>query len=258
LIRRFHTRGRLHYAVTPRFALSTSEAMLEVCQTLLAEHAGLRVQTHVNENTSEVADVARAFPWAPDYLAVYERYLLTGRRAVLAHNVHTSDAEIERLAATHTSIAHCPSSNAALGSGIFPLRRHLDAGVACSLGTDVGGGTGFGMLKEGLQAYLMQRVAPDGISLDAARLCYLVTLAGAEAVGLGDEIGDFRAGKAADLVYLRPPAGSPLAAVLERVESPEQALAAIFTLAGAESVREVRVEGSPVYQAADNESVLRT
>src|SRR4030095_1696883 len=114
------------------------------------------------------------------------------------------DAELERLAATRTSIAHCPSSNAALGSGIFPLRRHLDAGVACSLGTDVGGGTGFGMLKEGLQAYLMQRVAPDSVSLDPARLCYLATLAGAEAIGLDDEIGDFRTGKLADVVH-RPP-----------------------------------------------------
>ena len=259
LIRRFHGRGRLLYAVTPRFALSTSEAMLETCQTLLAEHDGLRVQTHLNENTSEVADVARLFPWAQDYLAIYERYSLIGSRAVMAHNVQASDAELERLAATRTSIAHCPSSNAALGSGIFPFRRHLDAGVACALGTDVGGGIGFGMLKEGLQAYLMQRVAPDGVSLDPARLCYLATLAGAEAVGLGDEIGDFRVGKAADLVYLRAPAGSPLAAVLERVESPEQALAAIFTLAGEESVQEVRVNGSPVYRAAgSNESILRT
>jgi guanine deaminase len=111
------------------------------------------------------------------------------------------------------------------------------------------------MLKEGLQAYLIQRVAPDGVSLDPARLCYLATLAGAEAVGLGDEIGDFRAGKRADFVYLRPPAGSPLAGVLERVESPEQALAAIFTLAGEESVQEVRVEGLPVYRAASSGSV---
>jgi len=249
LIRRFHGRGRLLYTVTPRFALSTSEAMLEVCQTLLAEHVGLRMQSHINENTSEVAEVARAFPWAPDYLAVYERYALTGSHAVLAHNVHASDAELERLAETRTAIAHCPCSNAALGSGIFPLRRHLAAGVRFSLGTDVGGGTGFGMLKEGLQAYLMQRVARDAETLDAARLCYLATLAGAEAVGLGDEIGDFRVGKAADLVYLRPPAGSPLAAVLERADSPEQALAAIFTLAGAESVYEVRVAGETVYRA---------
>src|SRR4030095_1737907 len=116
------------------------------------------------------------------------------------------DAELERLAATRTSIAHCPSSNAALGNGIFPLHRHLEAGVACALGTDVGGGTGFGMLKEGLQAHLMQRVASDGINLDPARLCYLVTKAGAEAVGLADEIGDFQPGKAADQGHVRTPA----------------------------------------------------
>jgi guanine deaminase len=125
--------------------------------------------------------------------------------------------------------------------------------MSCALGTDVGGGTGFGMLKEALHAYLLQRVAPDGMRLDAARLCYLATLAGAEALGLADEIGDFRPGKAADFVYVRPPAGSPLAAVLSRVENPEQALAAIFTLAGAESVREVRVAGVPVYRATTGE-----
>ena len=122
--------------------------------------------------------------------------------------------------------------------------------MRCALGTDVGGGTGFGMLKEGLQAYLLQRVAPGGMLLDAGHLLYLATLAGAEALGLGDETGDFREGKSADFVYLRPPADSPLAAVLERGQSPQRVLAAIFTLAGAESVREVRIGGSVVYSAA--------
>jgi guanine deaminase len=248
LIRRFHGRGKLLYAVTPRFALSASEAMLEICQTLLAEHDDLRFQTHINENVDEVAEIARHFRWARDYLTVYERYSLTGSRAVLAHNVHPTDSELERLAATATAVAHCPCSNAALGSGIFPLRRHVAAGVRVSLGTDVGGGTGFGMLKEGLQAYLMQRVAADALLLDPARLLYLTTAAGADALGLGEEIGDFRPGKAADLVYVRPPAGSPLAAVLDHVERPEQALAAVFTLAGAESVREVRVAGDVVHR----------
>ena len=248
LIRRFHRRGRLLYAVTPRFALSTTEAMLEMCQTLVGEHEGLRVQSHINENQDEIRKVAEAFPWARDYLAVYERYGLTGAHAVLAHNVHTTDAELERLAAASTSIAHCPASNAALGSGIFPLRRHLDAGVRVGLGTDVGGGTGFGMMKEGLQAYLMQRVAADGVMLDAARILYLSTLAGAEALGLSHDIGSLCPGKAADFVYLRPPAGSVLEAVLQRASGAEAALGALFTLGGAESVREVRVEGSVVYQ----------
>jgi guanine deaminase len=251
LVRRYHRRGRLLYAITPRFALSTSEAMLEMCGALLAEHDGLRVQTHINESLGEIAEVPRLFPWAPDYLAVYERFGLAGARTVLAHDVFPTDSELTRLATSRTSIAHCPSSNAALGNGIFPLRRHVEAGVRVALGTDVGGGTGFGMLKEGLQAHLMQRVAePAGLNLDPARLCYLVTKAGAEAVGLGDEVGDFLPGKAADLVYVRPPAGSSLADVLSRSQSMIESLAAIFTLAGAESVREVRVGGDVVHGVA--------
>ena len=253
LIERFHRRGRSLYSVTPRFALSASEAMLEVCQTLLREHQGLLLQTHLNENLEEIAEVARMFPWAPDYLAVYERFGFNRPGAVMAHNVHPTESEIDRLANGGGSIAHCPSSNAALGSGLFALKRHINAGVRCALGTDVGGGTGFGMLKEGLQAYLLQRIAPDGMLLDAGHLLYLATLAGAEALSLGEETGDFRVGKSADFVYLRPPADSALAAVLEREQSPEQALAAIFTLAGAESVREVRVAGSMVYRSAAGE-----
>jgi guanine deaminase len=250
LIRRFHGQGRLLYAVTPRFALSTSEAMLEVCQTLVADHPGVRVQTHLNEQTDEVAQARRLFPWAGDYLAIYERHGLVTGRSVFAHDVHATDDEIGRLAGAGAAVAHCPASNAALGSGLFPLRRHVAAGVVCALGTDVGAGIGFGVLKEALQAYLLQRLAPDGLDLDAARLLYLSTLAGAEALGLADEIGDFRPGKAADFVCLRPPADSVLAAVLERTASPVEALAALVTLAGPETVREVRVAGEPVFQAA--------
>jgi guanine deaminase len=252
LIRRFHGRGRLLYAVTPRFALSTTEAMLEMCQTLLTEHQDLRFQTHINEHAGEIAEVARLFTWSRDYLSVYERYGLSGQRAVMAHDVHPTDSELERLAAAGTSIAHCPCSNAALGSGVFPMRRHLDAGVHVAMGTDVGGGTGFGMLKEGLQAHLMQRVTPDGVVLTPAHLLHLATLAGAEALGLDAEIGDFRPGKAADFVYVRPSARSTLASVLGRVQSLDHALAALFTLGGSESVREVRVEGSIVYQSSES------
>src|SRR5689334_16049041 len=108
LIRRFHGRGRLLYAVTPRFALSTSDAMLVVCQTLVREHQELRVQSHVNESPDEIRMVAERFPWAADYVGVYDRFGLTGPHAVLAHNVHTTDRELERLAATRTAIAHCP------------------------------------------------------------------------------------------------------------------------------------------------------
>jgi guanine deaminase len=249
LIARFHRHGRLLYAVTPRFALSTSEGMLEVCQTLLREHSGLRVQSHLNENRAEIAEVARSFSWARDYFAIYERYGLSGPGAVMAHNVHPADGELERLAGTTTSVAHCPSSNAALGSGIFPFWRHLRAGVRCALGTDVGGGTGFGIMKEAFQANLVQRMAPEELVLNPAHLLYLATRAGAEALGLAGEIGDFQVGKAADFVFLRPPEKSALAAVLAHAETPERALAALFTMAGQESIAQVRVEGSVIYRA---------
>ena len=250
LIRCYHGRGRQLYALTPRFAMSASEPMLEVCQTLLREHAGIRFQTHINENLAEVAETAKLFPWAKDYLAVYERFGLVDSRSVLAHNVHASSSELDRLAASGGTVAHCPSSNAVLGSGIFPMQQHALRGVRFALGTDVGAGTGFGMLKEALQAYLMQRVAPNGMLLDAARMLFLATRAGAEALGLEQEVGDFQPGKAADFVYIRPPADSSLAAVLERAQSAEDALAALFTLAGQDSVAEVRVEGALVHSDA--------
>jgi len=246
LIRRFHGRGRLLYAVTPRFALSASEAILEVCQTLMSEHPGVRFQTHINENEAEIAAVAKMFPWAQDYLAVYERYGLGGPRAVMAHNVHSTDSQLERMAAAGTSVAHCPSSNASLGSGIFPMARHRRAGVRFALGADIGAGTGFGVMKEGLQAYLMQRAAPGGTVLGAAQLLYLATKAGAEARALDHETGDFTPGKSADIAYVKAPEGSPLAAVLQRATAPEDVLAAIFTLADAECIQEVRVAGDVI------------
>jgi guanine deaminase len=253
LIRCFHGKGNLLYAVTPRFALSASEPLLEVCQTLLAEHPGLRFQTHLNENPLEIEEIGRLFPWAKDYLAVYERFDLISPRSVLAHSVHSTPWELERMAAAGSAVAHCPASNAALGSGIFPMRRHLEAGVRCALGTDVGGGTGFGMLKEALQAYLSQRLANGfGTLLSPAQLLYLATRAGAEAIGLSEEIGDFQPGKSADFVYLKPPPRSTLHTVAANAESAERLLASIFTLAEAETIRETWVGGSLVFHHADH------
>jgi guanine deaminase len=246
LIARYHGRNGQRYAVTPRFALSVSEGMLEVCAALLREQPDLLFQTHLNENPEEIAEVHTAYPWAENYLAVYDRYLLAGPGSVFAHDVHVKDAELARLAGSGASVAHCPSSNAVLGSGIFPMNRHLAAGVPFALGTDVGAGIGFGILKESLQCYMMQRVLPDGMLLSPAHLLYLATRAGAEALGLAAETGDFTPGKSADLVRLCPQEGTPLAAAVERAESLQGILAALIAQAGAESVREVRVRGEAV------------
>ena len=245
LARRWHGRGRLRYAVTPRFSLSCTDGMLESCGALHAE-VGALVTSHINESPAEVEAVAGLFEWSEDYLETYERFGLVTSSTVLAHNDHPRDAELGRLAAAGTSVAHCPESNAFLGSGLFPMRRHLDHGVKVALGTDVGAGTGFSLFKEGLMAYELQMLREDGVRLGPAELLHLATRAGALALGLADEVGDLSPGKAADFVLVRPPEGSTLAAVLRHSDSPEQSLGAIFALAREESVVEVRVAGAPV------------
>lgn len=246
LMARYHRRGRLRYAVTPRFALSNSSAMLEVCRALATEHPDVRLHTHLNENRDEVAGVARDFPTCRDYLAVYEQFALAGPRTVFAHNVWPTSDELTRLATTGASIAHCPSSNAALASGAFPMQAHLRAGVPFALGTDVGAGVGFGILREALQAYLTQRLLPDGVTLGPAHLLYLATRAGARALGMEEDIGDFTPGKAADFLRIQPRQDSVLHTALARADSAEQALAAVLTLADREAIGEVWVGGERI------------
>ncbi len=248
LIARIAKSPRLGYAVIPRFALSASEPILEVCQALLKEDPSLLFTTHINENPREIETVASLFPWARDYLDVYEKFDLVGRHSVLAHNIHATDGEISRVAERGASVAHCPCSNAALGSGIFPMRRHLERNARFALGTDVGGGTGFGVLKEALQAHLLQRVAADSMTITPAQMLYLATRGGAEALQMEALVGDFTPGKQADYVLLEPRPNSPLANVLKNSPEPERALGALFTLAAADDIREVRVGGDLVHE----------
>ncbi|BDP44395.1 putative guanine deaminase (plasmid) [Deinococcus aetherius] len=258
LIERWHGTGRALYAVTPRFALSASEGILDACGALMGEFPGVRFTSHINESPREIEVVRGLFPGARDYLDTYERAGLVTRHSVLAHNVHPTGRELDVMAAYRCTAAHCPCSNSSLGSGLFPLRRHLQAGVHVSLGTDVGGGTGFSMLKEGLQAYFMQQLLGEaGQPLAPAHLLYLATRAGAEALDLQDRTGDFGAGKAFDAVYLRPPEGSTLATVLRHAEGPERALAALFTLGTGADVAGVWVEGDRVYQRPATPSEVR-
>ena len=247
LIERWHNRDLLRYAVSPRFSVSCSEELLAVSGELALQADGLLVTSHLNENTTEIELVAELFPWARDYLETYERYGLVGASSVFAHDVHVSEDALRRLAAAGATVAHCASSNAFLGSGLFPLGRHLAAGVRVALGTDVGAGTGLSMLGEGLMAYQVQMLSPEGLRLRPAHLLWLATGAGAAALGLRHEVGDFAVGKSADFVLVRPPEGSTLAAVLERSESLEAALGALFTLAREESIAEVRVAGRVVW-----------
>lgn len=246
LMRKWHGRGHLRYAVTPRFSLSCSDGMLEACEAVLGAEERLFFTSHLNENLDEIRVVAGLFDWARDYLDTYERFSLVGERSVFAHDVHVGDDELRRLGAAGAGIAHCPSSNAFLGSGLFPMKRHLDHGVRVALGTDVGAGTAFSLFNEGLMAYMSQMLRPDGQRLGPAELLYLSTRAGAEILDLAEEVGDLTPGKSADLIIIVPPEGSTLRAVLEHSPSAEASLGAIFTLAREVSVVEVRVAGKIV------------
>lgn len=250
---RWHGRGHLRYAVTPRFSVSCTEAMLDACGHALATIGDGWFTTHINENLDEIDVVRAAFHGFRDYLDTYERFGLIGSRSVLAHNVHPTDNELERIAAASASIAHCPSSNAFVGSGLFPLRRHVEHGIRIGLGSDVGGGTGFSVLKEAAHAYQMQMLHPVGYLLSPAHALYLATRAGALALGLGHEIGDFQPGKAADFVLLRSPRASTLESVLEEQNLVEDRLASFITLAREEAISDVFIDGVrlPVGQATE-------
>ena len=243
---RWHGKARSRYAVTPRFSLSAGDAMLEACGDVLSSVDGAFFTSHVNENLAEIDTVRELFPGRTDYTDTYAAHGLLGERSVLAHNVHPSDAELAVLAATRTVVSHCPSSNSALGSGLFPLRRHHDHGVRMALGCDVGAGTGFSMFKEGLQAYFVQRLLHDeGLPLTPAHLLWLATRAGALALGL-DDVGVLDSGMAFDAICLRPPAHTSLDVCLRHADSPDEALGQIFALAGDADVADVWVGGSQV------------
>ncbi len=245
LIGRWHEHGRLRYAVTPRFSLSASNEMLDVCGQLLDN--GVWFTSHVNENVAEIAAVAGLFPGARHYLDTYRQHGLVTARSVFAHNVHPSDAELAVLAEHGASVSHCPTSNCALGSGLFPLRRHIEYGVGIALGSDVGAGAGLFMPKEALQAYFIQQMlGPDGLNLTPVHLLYLATQAGARTLGLDDRVGDFSVGKDFDAVWLRPAAGSTLAVNLKHSSDTTDALARIFALANPTDVADVWIRGRRV------------
>jgi guanine deaminase len=247
LAERWHGTGRNRYAVIPRFSLSCTEDMLASCAALQAEVAGSYFTSHINENLAEVAAVCDLFEHCDDYLTSYHRHGLVGSRSVYAHNVHATAGELELLGAHGASVAHCPTSNSALGSGLFPLREHVEHGVHVALGSDVGAGTGFSLFKEGLQAYFVQQLLGDrGLPLTSAHLLHLATAAGAAALGMSEEVGTFSVGRQFDALWLRPARGSTLDVGLTHATGPEEALARAFALGTSADIESVFVGGEPL------------
>lgn len=250
LARRWHGRGRSRYAVTPRFSLSCTDDLLASCATLLADVEGSLLTTHLNENLIEIAGVGELFDTC-HYVESYDRHGLVSGRSVLAHNVHPTGEELDVLAARGASVAHCPTSNSALGSGHFPLARHLRHGVRVALGSDVGAGSGFCLLKEGLHAsFVQQLLGEQGVRLDAAHLLHLTTAAGAAALGLADQVGDLGIGKRFDAVRVHPRPGTVLDVALRNARDAEDAVAKAFTL-GTPADLTSWVDGVPLRRPAD-------
>jgi guanine deaminase len=248
LIARWHGAdgGRLGYAVTPRFAVSCSSDMLRESANL-ARSTGTWWQSHVSEDTFEIAEVGRLFPDATDYVDVYDRAGGLGQRTVLAHAIHLSERELGRLVETGTHVAHCPASNLFIGAGVMPLARYLEAGLSVAIGSDVAGGPDasiFSVMRAGAYSQMARRsLAADDARAVLGPLDWLRmgSLAGAQALGLDDRIGSLEVGKEADLIAIDP---SFVASVSDHADDdPEDLMSRLIFRAHPDMVRAAWVRG---------------
>nr|WP_294917173.1 guanine deaminase [uncultured Neokomagataea sp.] len=252
LIQQWHGTNRQLYAVTPRFAPTSTEAQLDVAGTLLAEHDDIFMHTHLLENKAEIAWVKELFPHRHSYLDVYDKAGLLRPRSILAHTVHAQEEDFQRCHDTGCSIAHCPSSNQFLGSGSFPLFQALkpERRVKTGLGSDIGAGPTLSLLQVLSDSY---KVAQGlNTSLHPAQGLWLATVGGAEALGLDHQIGNITPGHFADLCVLNP-AATPLGRIrTENANNLSDILFALMMLGDDRSISATYVAGKKVYQKASS------
>ncbi|WP_061242563.1 guanine deaminase [Ectopseudomonas composti] len=246
LIERWHGKGRLHYAVTPRFAPTSTPQQLELAGKLLGEYPDLYMHTHLSENRKEIEWVKELFPERKGYLDVYDHHKLIGPRAVFAHGVHLCDEECARLAETGSAVAFCPTSNLFLGSGLFDLNKLQAHGVRVGLGTDVGAGTSFSQLQSLNEAYKVMQL--QGNKLDPFKSLYLATLGGANALYLDNKLGNFLPGKDADFLVLDYNATPLMSYRMQQAKSLEERLFALTMLGDDRAVKETFAAGVSVHQ----------
>ncbi|HTH74238.1 MAG TPA: guanine deaminase [Trinickia sp.] len=246
LIERWHKRGRQLYALTPRFAPTSTPAQLEACGTLARLHPDVFIQSHVSENTDEVKWVADLFPGHRSYLDVYEHYGLLRRRAVYGHCIYLDDEDRARMAHTGAVASHCPTSNLFLGSGLFDFEKAGQSGMPVTLGTDVGGGTSFSMLQTMNEAHKVARMT--GHHLSAARMFWLATAGAAQALGLEETVGTLRPGSEADFIVLDPEATPLLARRTALAQSPEEWLFAFAMLGDDRAIDATYAAGQCVHR----------
>jgi guanine deaminase len=245
LIARWHGVQRLHYAVTPRFAPTSTDDQLQFAGRLFADYDGIYLQSHVAENTSEVKWVAELFPWSRSYLDVYDHFGLLGDKAVYAHCIHLNEIDLTRMAETQTAMAFCPTSNLFLGSGLFDLAAAREKQIKVALATDVGAGTSFSMLRTADEAYKVCQL--NGESVNAAQLLYAMTLGSATTLGLDTRVGDFSVGKDADFIAVDLEATPLMQLRMEEANSIEEKLFALMVLGDDRCVRATHIMGNKVY-----------
>ncbi|RZV38305.1 MAG: guanine deaminase [Chromatiales bacterium] len=244
LIERWHGKGRLGYAITPRFALTSSSAQLAAAGRLASEYPDVWVHTHLAENMDEVEEIARLFPDSRSYLDVYEQHGLLRERAVFAHCLHMDAQDRKSMATAGGAAAFCPTSNLFLGSGLFDLSSMREAGIRCGLGTDVGGGTSLSLLRTASEAYKVLHLQEH--ALPAARALYLATLGAAEALYLDDKIGNFAPGKEADFVVLDYEGTTLTKRRIAAASTIEEKLFALITLADDRNIAATYVNGEQI------------
>ena len=248
LIERWAGRGRLTYAITPRFAITSTPEQLEAAGALAAEYPDLPVQTHLNENRAEIDLTLSLYPRARDYLDIYERYGLLGPRSLMGHAIYLNAREIRRMAETGTRAHHCPTSNLFLGSGLFDRDGLREAGVVTGVATDIGGGTSWSMLRTLDEAYKVSQM--KGQRMTPLASFHWATRGNALALGMADRIGTLDVGTDADLVVLDARATPAMRLRADTVETLAQELFLLQTLGDDRSVVETYVAGRPAKGAA--------
>ena len=240
LIHRWHGKGRATYAITPRFTPTSTPEQLAALGALWHEHPDCLIQTHLSEQTDEIAWVRALHPQARDYLDTYETQGLLSERAVFGHAIHLTPREVDRIAETGAALVHCPTSNTFIGSGLFDMTL-AGRGIPCGLATDTGGGSSFSMLRTMAAAYEIGQLR--GTPLHAAHLIWLATAGSARTLHLEDRLGTLAPGKAADITVLDLASTPAIAQRAEAAHDIWEQLFATIMMGDDRAVAEVWVHG---------------
>ena len=242
LIARWHGRGRALYAISPRFAITSTPEQMEMARALVQEHPECFVQTHLSENDAEISLSMELYPTSPDYTGIYEDYGLLGPKTLLGHSIHLNHREVGVLAETGSVAVFCPTSNLFLGSGLFDRERLMNNGVRVGIATDIGGGTSLSMLRTLDEGYKVLQLR--GQRLNPLSSFHMATRGNAEALGLGDTIGSIAPGRAADLVVLDAGATPTMRMRHTTMTTLAEELFLLQTMGDDRSIAEVYVAGA--------------